>query len=139
MKRLQKIQNAATRFIYGKRGRRGVTKLRMKSHFLPVIQRIEYKICLLVFKALNGLSPLYMAEMLEKRSQKVQSLRIDDDETNLKEIRRSEFHYDNTKGAFSIVAPKMWNELPRAIRDSESLPSFKTALKTHFFSKAYGL
>ena len=51
---------------------------------------------------LNTVKGLHMAEMLEKLSQKVQLLRIDDDDTALKEIRRSEFHYDNTKAALSV-------------------------------------
>eukprot|EP00116_Pleurobrachia_bachei_P005362 sb/3465624/ len=40
--RLQKGQNSATRFIFGRRQRRGVTKLRKQLHFLPVSARIEY-------------------------------------------------------------------------------------------------
>ena len=137
LKRLQKVQNSATRYIYGKRGRRGVTKLRMKSHFLPVKQRIEYKICLMVYKTLHDQSPPYMSEMLVRRPQKVKSLRVDNDVTALKEVRRSEYHYENTRGAFSIAAPKLWNQLPRIIRDSESLATFKTSLKTHLFHRAY--
>ena len=53
VRRLQKLQNSATRFIFGQRSRRGVTDLRKKCHFLPIRHRIEYKICLLVYKSLN--------------------------------------------------------------------------------------
>ena len=68
LKRLQVLQNAATRFIYGQRSRRGVTELRKKSHFLPIKQRIEYKMCLMVlYNALNGKSPCYITEMIQKR------------------------------------------------------------------------
>ena len=109
--------------------------------FLPVkqTQRIEYKICSMVYKTLHDQSPPYMSEikMLVRRPQKVKSLRVDNDVTALKEVRRSEYHYENTRGAFSIAAPKLWNQLPRIIRDSESLATFKTSLKTHLFHRAY--
>ena len=40
--------------------------------------------------------------------------------------------------AFSVVAPKYWNELLDDIRNSElSLDIFKKKLKTHYFKTAY--
>ncbi|CDQ63004.1 unnamed protein product [Oncorhynchus mykiss] len=39
--------------------------------------------------------------------------------------------------AFSRVAPRLWNSLPPAIRDSESITIFQSLLKLHLFDKAY--
>ena len=39
--------------------------------------------------------------------------------------------------AFSVLGPKMWNMLPKDVRLSTSVTSFKTALKTHLFQIAY--
>ena len=39
--------------------------------------------------------------------------------------------------AFSVFGPKMWNMLPKDVRLSTSVTSFKTALKTHLFQIAY--
>ena len=40
--------------------------------------------------------------------------------------------------AFSVVAPKYWNELPDDIRNIElPLDIFKKKLKTHYFKTAY--
>ena len=36
--------------------------------------------------------------------------------------------------AFQSAAPYLWNALPSAIRNIETLDTFKTAVKTHFFS-----
>jgi hypothetical protein len=41
--------------------------------------------------------------------------------------------------SFSYAAPKLWNELPEYIRKSETLPIFKTRLKTHLFKQYYEL
>ena len=38
--------------------------------------------------------------------------------------------------AFSMFGPKMWNMLPKDVRLSTSVTSFKTALKTHLFQIA---
>ena len=34
---------------------------------------------------------------------------------------------------FALLAPKLWNDLPVALRTAESLPSFCRGLKTHLF------
>uniref|UniRef100_G3Q475 Uncharacterized protein n=1 Tax=Gasterosteus aculeatus TaxID=69293 RepID=G3Q475_GASAC len=39
--------------------------------------------------------------------------------------------------AFSRAAPKLWNSLPILIRDSDSITTFQSRLKTHLFSSAY--
>jgi hypothetical protein len=39
--------------------------------------------------------------------------------------------------SFSYAAPKLWNALPEYIRKSETLPIFKTRLKTHLFKHYY--
>ena len=49
--------------------------------------------------------------------------------------------YSNTKTfgdcAFSIVAPRLWNELQTAMREPLSLDNFKQKLKTCLFRKAF--
>ena len=37
--------------------------------------------------------------------------------------------------AFSVAAPKWWNELPDSIKDCDTIDSFKAKLKTHLFDK----
>src|ERR1043165_6541818 len=39
--------------------------------------------------------------------------------------------------AFHASAPKEWNRLPLSLRSSNSLPSFKKRVKTHYFSLAF--
>jgi len=39
--------------------------------------------------------------------------------------------------AFSVVAPKLLNNLPLDIRTSPSLVGFKSSLKTYFYSLAF--
>ena len=58
------------------------TPIIMKSlHWLPVSQRITFKICLLIYKALNGLAPIYLSDLLVPRCYK-RSLRSFSQELN---------------------------------------------------------
>ncbi|KAL3046902.1 hypothetical protein OYC64_021177 [Pagothenia borchgrevinki] len=40
--------------------------------------------------------------------------------------------------AFSVAAPTIWNALPAEIRNAASLDIFKSSLKTHLFTMAFG-
>src|SRR5664279_2705787 len=59
LQRLQLIQNAAARTITGLKKFDHVSSALRDLHWLPVRQRITFKIATLVFKCLHGLAPLY--------------------------------------------------------------------------------
>ena len=40
-------------------------------------------------------------------------------------------------GAFSVVAPKLWNQLPPELRGVTSVDQFRRHLKTYLFKLAY--
>ena len=46
---------------------------------------------------------------------------------------------DFASAAFYSVAPRTWNSLPENVRNSLSIESFKTVLKTELFKKSYGI
>ena len=48
-----------------------------------------------------------------------------------------DMHYDHHVRAFVFAAPKLWNALPRFIRETNSIDSFKRQLKTYLFKKAF--
>ena len=41
------------------------------------------------------------------------------------------------KRTFCTAAPEIWNSLPAALRNSDSLSAFKTGLKTYLFREAF--
>ncbi|XP_061086404.1 uncharacterized protein LOC133121220 [Conger conger] len=61
---LQLVQNAAARLLTGKKKREHITPALTSLHWLPVRYRINLKILLFVFKAMNGLAPTYLSELL---------------------------------------------------------------------------
>jgi len=61
---LQNVLNAAAGIILGKRKFDQITTdVRGRLHWLPVQQRIEYKVCVLVYKCLYQAAPTYLTEL----------------------------------------------------------------------------
>ena len=135
IKRLQRLMNASVRFIYNLNKRDytiSITDYLKKCHFLPVKLRIDFKMCVLVYKCLNGIAPKYMQEMINMKNS-LESLRVYNDSTLLHIPQLHKLNYKNAK--FSTVAPSLWNKLPKTVRMSSSLAIFKCKLKTYFFTQ----
>ena len=64
LKTLQLVQNAAARVLTRTKKREHITPVLASLHWLPVKSRIEFKILLLTFKALNNMAPLYLKELI---------------------------------------------------------------------------
>ena len=54
MQRLQAVQNAAAHLITGARRRDHISPVLRQLHWLPVRQRVQFKLAVLVFKALHS-------------------------------------------------------------------------------------
>ena len=64
IQRLQYVMNAVAKVIICKRKFDHVTRLLIELHWLPVRQRIVFKILLYTFKALHGVTPMYLTELI---------------------------------------------------------------------------
>ena len=95
--------------------------------------RIEFKILLLTYKAQNNKAPGYISELIEeyKPQRSLPSAK--------KSLLVQRTFNNKTYGgrAFTICAPKLWNDLPQDIRQSTSLEIFKKRLKHHMFMRAF--
>lgn len=131
--KLQLLQNTAARMIRKVRKFDHITSTLIDLHWLPIPQRIEYKTLLTVFKALNGLAPQYITNLLERKHD-IRDLRNNDLGFLITKIPKSATYGDRS---FSNVAPLLWNELPESLRLCKDLKCFKRHLKTLLFSQAY--
>ena len=106
--RLHIIQNSAAQIITRWKSTDPVTSLLIELHWLPVLQRINFKIELMTFKALHNLSPVYIIDLLQ----------IDTPSCSLWSssagLRALPVLSLTTTGAmaFSYAAPKLWTSLP---------------------------
>ena len=128
--KLQKLQNYAARVILKKPIREHAKPMLRELHWLPITARVDYKICVLIFKCLNGLAPAYLSNLISiyKPARNLRSSKA-----FLLTPVPSNFVRLGDR-AFSTYAPKIWKKIPNYIKESKSLDTFKTKLKTHFFT-----
>ena len=129
----QKRQNHTACVITKWRKYDHITPVFVHLHWLPVKQRIDYQILLLTYKALNGLAPAYMRELLISYSPK-RILRST--ENHLLTPPRCPLQYFG-KRSFAAAAPTLWNNLPLIIKQAPSVDIFNSRFKTHLFQLAY--
>jgi len=128
--RLQHVMNAAARMLCGAGKYLHVTGLiRDRLHWLPVAQRIQFKLCLMMYKAMHGLAPAYLSELCASSS--IEGRTRSSARGDLV-VQQSRTKFGGR--AFVVAGPAAWNRLPCSVRNSPSLDSFKTALKTFFFT-----
>ena len=60
--RLQSVQNVAARLVTGTRRRDHITPVLKQLHWLPVRQRVDFKLALLVYKALHDSTVAYLID-----------------------------------------------------------------------------
>ena len=136
LKKLQLLQNAAARMIVKAPKHCHITPVLCDLHWLPVRMRIQYKILLTVFKALNGLAPAYLEQLLVKRNNSSRSTRLNNNNMLVVPSRKDMTATWGERN-FRYCAPCLWNKLPADLRTCESLNLFKANLKTLLFRQTY--
>ena len=129
IKRLQRVQNSLARVIFPSLKRSDhITPALVKLHWLPIHKRIKFKIATITFKVLKNRQPSYLLDLLQPHNPQ-RSLRSSDklllDTPKIKTALATR--------SFAHAAPSVWNSLPFDLRNSSSLHSFTTHLKTHLF------
>jgi len=128
--KLQRIQNSSARLILRKSKKDHITPLLKQLHWLPVSDRIKYKMNTLTYKCLQGTAPSYLSDCISLYTPS-RTLRSADDCLKLR-IPRARLTTAGQR-SFRFQAPTNWNTLPLSLRQKPSLSSFKSALKTHYF------
>ena len=126
---LQRIQNTAARVVTLSSIKEHITPILNDLHWLTIHNRIKFKILLLTYKVLNGFAPTYLSELTQPYKNQ-RNLR-----SNNQYLLRVPKSRTTTFGdrAFSVCAPKLWNNLPRDVKSSPSIDIFKKKLKNIYF------
>jgi len=130
LQRLQVVQNSAVRVIVGARKFDRISHWRRELHWLPVSDRIKFKILVLTWKCLHNQAPYYLTTLVQKKPER-RSLRSS--QQNLLFVPRSKLVTCGDR-TFAKAAPVLWNALPMEIRHIDSLDVFKSSLKTLLFN-----
>ena len=139
--RIQSVFNAAARYIYQMSRYAHISSTLQSLHWLRSRERVEFKLCLMVFKALNGLAPEYISELCIKQTTGREriTLRSHNEIPSRLEVMNISSKPAYVNRAFEVAGPSFWNMLPRMIREEHSLTQFKNHLKTHLFKKSHNL
>jgi hypothetical protein len=124
--KLQRVQNAAARLVLKRCKRDSISACLDHLHWLNVEQRIAFKVLITVYKCLHDSSPILLSNLLLPCTS---SSRHSANTINIS-FQQSKYG----RRSFSYTAPRLWNCLPLLIRSANSLPVFKSKLKTYLFS-----
>ena len=105
-----------------------ITKTLLDLYWLPIQQRILFKILTLTYQAYHKTAPQYLCDLIMPYSN-ARSLRSDNMSLIAPCHSRAKLK-SYEKRLFQYAAPTEWNKLPLLIRESPSLDIFKTQLKT---------
>ena len=134
LNKIQRIQNTLARVVTNTSKFEHITPILKKLHWLPIKQRIDYKLCLLTYKTLQIQQPTYLYNSLSFPSHSLSTRSSDSSVLSIPYVQTS-----LGKRAFSVIAPRLWNSFPPDSRNSLSVSTFRSKLKTHLFKLAFPL
>jgi hypothetical protein len=105
---------------------------RRQLHWLPLQQRVTYKLAVLTYKIRSSSTPQYLSIHLNSR---LCERTLRSSSAPLLTVPRIKTEF--ARRSFRYAAPHTWNSLPVTVQICSSLPSFKTALKTFLFNQAF--
>ena len=116
------------------RPRDHVTSTLISLHWLPIRQRITYKLCTIMHSVFHGLALLYISNIVTPVTHLPGRAHL-----------RSAKNDDNTprvlsgfgQRSFSMSGPDAWNRVSRELKGIAVASTFKRHLKAELFSRAW--
>ena len=121
--RLQKVQNAIAGFVYGKKAS---IKDVVNLSWLPVIERYQYAISVLAFKA-----------MVDTKTPENMKVKLRNNNRNLRSNNDGVmFDCSDVMKTFQYESKRIFNDLPKSIRTADSINTFKSGCRKYLLDKA---
>ena len=131
LNKLQRIQNSLARVITNTSKYQHITPTLKKLHWLPIKQRIEIQ-TVFSHTTHSQINNLHISLQQSFISVTLCFYTSDSLVLSIPYVRSS-----LGKRVFSVIGPRLWNSLPPDARNSNSLPTFRSRLKTHLFKIAF--
>ena len=132
---MQRVMNAADRVIMNLSLRDHVKPALKQLHWLPVEQRITYKLYLFTHHIHTGQAPQYLSDCVYTVSALSgrYRLRLTGSVDYVLPRTRTRFG----ERGFSYCGPAAWNTLPSNLHDISDTGTFRKRLKSVLFHRAY--
>jgi len=131
--RLQVARNSLARGVCQAPYSVSAIKLRWHLHWLPVRQRIIYKVAIITSKTTSAKTAAYLSDTIHNYYHPASTLRSAD--KLLLTVPRMSLAL--SAKAFSVSVPSVWNSLSSNYRSAKLLSTYKRTLKTKLFDIAY--
>jgi len=133
LNKMQVAQNELARAVCHAARSASANELRRQLHWLPVRQRINYKLALLTYKTRSTGTPAYLASLLQSyRSART----LWSSNNNLLTVPQLSLAL--SAEAFCVSGPTVWKSLPNSCKQAELVSTFKCTLTSDWFYLAYG-
>ena len=136
LEKLQRLQNRAAWLVARPHTPPGgvvhVTPILQRLHWLPVRQRVLYKVCVLVHHCVHGVGPSYLSELLQHHVRNCRLRR-----PSATQLRQHQSRRRVGRVSSGVAGPQVWNSLSFSVRETGSLSDFKTDLKTYQWLLAF--
>jgi len=137
LRQLQRVLNAAARLIVRKRKYDSISAIiRDVLHWLPIRQRVDFKLCVTVFNSLHNLSSNYLSTIRQLVAE-------NPSRRHLLSAARGDLAVPATRTirygprSFAVAGPSTWNSLPASLRNCHLPSAFWRELKNELFARAY--
>ena len=127
--RLQRVQNCLARVVQPTHSAIPSHSLLASLHWLPISQRVTFKLAGLVYRSLHDTSPTYLSSLLQTYAP-IRSLRS----SSAHLLVEPRISTTLASRGFRSAGPRIWNSLPNHIKLAPSFFSFRSKLKTHLFT-----
>jgi len=133
---LQSVLNAAARSVAGLRRSDHITAALTSFHWLRAPERVQFKLAMLVYKSLHGLTPQYLSDDLLRVADMPGRRQLRSALTHRLEVPRTRLATVGDR-TFQVAGSKLWNSLPGDVIASDSVDVFRRRLKHYFFSRSF--
>lgn len=130
MRRLDRLMKKGMRLILNCPFDTPSNFMYQKMKWFPLKYRYKHKVVQLVYKGLHGIAPPYINELLKYFKPNTTMTLRSVSRKNLEVPRAGKKVYNQS---FSVIGPKLYNQLPSHVRDSKSFTAFKTISHSHFY------
>ena len=131
--KLQQMQNIACKIIHTTGKYESITPLLMDLHWLKVMERIQYKVAIMVHTCVYGDTPEYLKCLVIR----THNCSLRSSRSSLLPITRSQASIAHNSSLASM-GPRIRNDLPIRLRNETDINMFKHLLKTYLFSLSCG-
>ena len=132
---LQRAQNAAARLVANMGSRDHIAPAMKDLHWLPINQRITYKLCLMMHFIHTQQYPDYMRDLVSMTA--TTATRTGLCSASGLSYSKPRIRTKFGERAFSYSGPAAWNLLPLHLQTTTDTNTFRRLLKTYLFTTAY--